>query len=83
MPEEESSEARKCPVCGQGDFVDVAFLEGGLGAEDETIQTADTHQVETYSCGHEVRGPRLDQTASGSGELDAEHRTSEETTDSI
>jgi hypothetical protein len=83
MSEDESSEATKCPVCGEGDLVDVSFREGGPGVDGESIQTADTNQVESYSCGHEVRGPRLDRTASGSRELDAEHRTSEETTDPI
>jgi hypothetical protein len=83
MTESESKQARKCPVCGEGDLVDVMFREGATGAEDEPIQTADTRQVESYSCGHEVRGPSLDRTASGSGELDAERRTSEETTDPI
>jgi hypothetical protein len=81
MHESESSQARKCPVCGRGDLIDVTFREGATGADGEPIQTADTRQVESYSCGHEVPGPRLDETASGSGDLDAEHRTSEETTD--
>jgi len=76
-----SSQARKCPVCGHGDLIDVVFREGATGVDDEPIQTADTRQVESYSCGHEVPGPTLDETASGSGELDAERRTSEETTD--
>jgi hypothetical protein len=83
MSESESNQAKKCPVCGKGDLVDVTFREGATGAEEEPIQTADTYQVESYSCGHEVRGPRLDRTASGSDELDAERRTSEETTEPI
>jgi hypothetical protein len=81
MPESESSQARKCPVCGRGELIDVTFREGATGADGEPIQTADTRQVESYPCGHEVPGPRLDETASGSGDLDAEHRTSEETTE--
>jgi hypothetical protein len=81
MSESESKQGRKCPVCGQGDLVDVTFREGAAGADGEPIQTADTRQVESYSCGHEVPGPQLDKTASGTGELDAERRTSEETTD--
>jgi hypothetical protein len=76
-------EARKCPVCGIGDFVDVGFREGAAGAGDEVNQTADTSQVETYSCGHEVVGPRLDRTAAGTDDLDVEHRTSEETVDPL
>jgi hypothetical protein len=77
----ESTQKKKCPVCGQGDLVEVTFREGATGAEDEAIQTADTRQVETYSCGHELLGPRLDQTAAGTDELDAERRTSQDTTE--
>jgi hypothetical protein len=79
MTDPEPSEERKCPVCGRGDLVDLSFREGSKDAADEPIQTADTRQVETYSCGHEVPGPPLDQTASPSEELEAERRTSEET----
>jgi hypothetical protein len=74
-------QATKCPVCGEGNLLDVDFREGAQGAQDEPIQTADTRQVESYSCGHRVAGPRLDRTASGSPELDAERRRSEETTE--
>ena len=82
-------ESKKCPVCGIGDLVDVAFREPatavdpGAGAGEEAIQTGDTHQVESFSCGHEVSGPRLDRTAAGSEDLDVEHRTSEETVDPL
>ncbi len=73
-----SQESKKCPVCGRGELVDVSFREGGAGAEGEPIQTAETRQVETYSCGHEVVGPRLDRTAAGTQALDVERRTSED-----
>ena len=79
----EATGPKKCPVCGKGVLVEVTFREGATGAEDEPIQTADTRQVETYSCGHEVLGPPLDRTAAGTDELDAERRTSEETTEPI
>jgi hypothetical protein len=77
----ESSGSKKCPVCGQGDLVDVTYREGASGAEGEPIQTADTRQVETYSCGHEVAGPALDETAAGTEDLEAERRRTEETVD--
>jgi hypothetical protein len=73
----------KCPECGKGDLIDVTFREGGEGAEDEPIQTAEARQVESYSCGHEVTGPRLDSTASGTRELQVERRSSEDTTEPI
>ena len=83
MVEKSPAKDRKCPVCGNGELIDVTYREGATGAGDEAIQTADTRQVETYSCGHEVAGPALDQTAAGSTELEAERRRTEETTDPI
>jgi hypothetical protein len=68
-----------CPICGQGTLIDLSFTGNSQGAADELIQEADTRQVVTYSCGHAVSGPRLDETAV-TGELEVEHRTSEDTT---
>jgi hypothetical protein len=76
----ETPESKRCPVCGQGRLVDITFREGPQPENvDEEIQTADTRQVETYSCGHESFGPRLDETAAGTDELEVERRESEET----
>lgn len=76
----ETPESKRCPICGQGRLVDITFREGPQDeAVDEEIQTADTRQVETYSCGHEVPGPRLDETAAGTDELEVERRESDET----
>ncbi len=74
------SESKVCPQCGKGRLVEVTYRQGSPDEVDEPIQTADTRQVETYSCGHEVVGPRLAATSAEEG-LDAEHRTSEETVD--
>jgi hypothetical protein len=74
------AESRRCPVCGEGTLLDVTFREGSDLAEGEAIQESDTRQVETYSCGHEVGGPRLDATAA-SEDLQVEHRASEENAD--
>jgi len=68
---------KKCPRCGRGDLVDITYREGSPEDVDEPIQTSDTRQVETYSCGHEVVGPSLDRTAEQG--VEAERRTSEET----
>jgi hypothetical protein len=70
---------QSCPICGQGTLVDVSFNASSRAVPDERIQEADTSQVVTYSCGHEVGGPRLDETAV-TGELEVEHRTSEDAT---
>jgi hypothetical protein len=77
MPDDSAS--RMCPKCGRGVLVEITYREGAPEDVAEPIQTTDTRQVETYSCGHEVVGPRLDQTATPEGGLEAERRTSEET----
>jgi hypothetical protein len=76
--------AGRCPTCGRGVLVDITYREGaGRSGEDgEEIQEPDSRQVETYSCGHEVIGPRLDATAADD-RLDVERRTSGETTDPV
>ena len=73
------TEEKRCPQCGRGVLVDLTFREGSPDDVAEPIQTADTRQVETYSCGHEVVGPKLDRSATRDGALEVEHRTSEET----
>jgi hypothetical protein len=77
----EAAEPRKCPECGRGDLVEITYREGSPSDVDEDIQTADTRQVETYSCGHEVIGPSLAKSAAGTDELEAERRESKETVD--
>jgi hypothetical protein len=76
-----TGESRKCPGCGKGDLVEITYREGSPSDVDEDIQTADTRQVETYSCGHEVIGPALDRTAAGTDDLEAERRETPETVD--
>jgi hypothetical protein len=78
-------ESKKCPRCGKGVLVDITYRDDpDVAVEtDEAIQTSGTRQVESYSCGHEIAGPRLDRTASGSDELEAERRATEETTDPL
>jgi len=70
---------QSCPICGRGTLVDVSFNANSQAVAHESIQGSDTSQVVTYSCGHEVGGPRLDETAV-TGELEVEHRTSEDAT---
>jgi hypothetical protein len=77
----EPAEPRRCPECGEGDLVDITYREGSPVDVPEDIQEAETRQVETYSCGHEGLGPRLDRTAAGTDALEAERRESEETVD--
>jgi hypothetical protein len=70
---------KRCPVCGRGELVDLLYTEGS--PRDDPRQGSDTRQVEIYSCGHERVGPRLDESATDDGDLEAEHRTAEETVD--
>ncbi len=70
---------KRCPECGKGELKDVLFLEGSTEGAGEEIQESDTRQVEVYSCGHEVVGPRLDQAAHTTDELEVERRQSDET----
>jgi hypothetical protein len=73
----DGGESRRCPVCGRGDLIDIAYTEGSSG--EVPIQESDTRQVETYSCGHERVGPRLDEPAAPGSALDVERRSSQET----
>ena len=66
---------KRCPECGEGSLVDIAFT---AGTHDEQ-QSADSKQVETYSCGHEIIGPALDGEHEAGGRFDAERRSSEDT----
>jgi hypothetical protein len=61
------SESTTCPICGQGTLITIDFGQ----------QQPESRQVQTFTCGHEVEGARL-QTAD-SDRLDVERRTSEET----
>jgi hypothetical protein len=80
----EFQESKRCPMCGRGVLVDITFREQkAVTPGQDEMQTPESHQVETYSCGHEVVGPRLDVTANGDNELDAERRSSDDTTPSV
>lgn len=70
-----------CPECGKGTLVDITFTEGAEDDAGESIQEPRSRQVETYSCGHEIVGPRLDEISSAEESGEVERRTSEETVD--
>jgi hypothetical protein len=71
----------RCPTCGQGELVDINYNEPSdvRAPADKPMQEADSRQVATYSCGHEVTGPRIDRAEQARSDLDIERRTSEET----
>ncbi len=72
------SERDVCPVCGDGTLIDVAFdADERLGGK--PAQTARSREISSYSCGHAVKGARLDDA--NPEELDVERRTSSDVTD--
>jgi uncharacterized protein (DUF983 family) len=71
----------RCPTCGRGELVDISYNQpaDASSPSGEPVQEADSRQVVTYSCGHEVIGPRIDREQQAGPALDVERRTSEET----
>jgi hypothetical protein len=59
-------ESTTCPICGKGTLVTVDFGD----------QQPESREVQTFTCGHEVKGERL-RTADADG-LDVERRESED-----
>jgi hypothetical protein len=74
-----TSDEIRCPICGVGVVADVMYDEGARRDDGAPMQTADTRQVTTYSCGHVVDGSSL--ATADTSELDVEERTSEDTVD--
>ena len=68
-----------CPICGRGTLVDLSFDERGPGYA--TRQTADSAEVRTYDCGHEVSGPTL--ASADPDRLDVERRSSQDTVEPV
>ena len=66
----------RCPTCGEGTLVDVSF-DLDANSQADGAQDADSRQIETYSCGHTVVGPRL--STADQDALTVERRTSDET----
>ena len=71
----------RCPTCGRGVLVDINYNERSdvPSPSEGAMQEADSRQVATYSCGHEVAGPRIDRAEQAGPALDIERRTSDET----
>ena len=54
-----SAERQRCPVCGRGVFTDVIYEEPEPGGSEPRLST-DSFEVLLFSCGHRVKGGRLD-----------------------
>jgi hypothetical protein len=61
----------RCPICGVGTLRVIDF-DG-----DEGEQQPDSREVQTFTCGHEVTGARLD--SADADRMDVERRTSGDT----
>ena len=67
----------RCPVCHVGVVADIAFDRDPAHPGGEPKQAAETTEMTTYSCGHQVSGHSL---ATADAEvLDVERRESSDT----
>jgi hypothetical protein len=67
-------EGTRCPVCGIGVLADIDY-DAGTRGEPAPDQQSTTRQLDTYTCGHQVPGAKLE---AADNRLDIERRTSEE-----
>ena len=75
------NDVARCPVCGVGTLRDIAYDEAPAGDAPAPAQNAESRQVETYTCGHQVVGSRL--SVADSEVLDVERRTTDETVEPL
>jgi hypothetical protein len=69
-----SERPTRCPVCGKGTLVDIAF--DALAPTDRAPeQQPESRQLDTYTCGHKVVGAPLE---AADEQLDVERRASDE-----
>jgi hypothetical protein len=66
------AEQVRCPICGRGTLRVIDF-DGDQGE-----QQPGSREVQSFTCGHEVTGARLD--SADADRLDVERRSSEDTT---
>lgn len=71
-------ETLRCPVCGVGVVVDLAFDERTDGRR-VPKQDPGAREIVTYSCGHDAVGPDL--ATADPERMEVERRTSEDTVD--
>jgi len=77
---ETSAERQRCPVCGRGVFTDVIYEEPEPAGSDPRLGP-DGHEVLLFSCGHRVKGARLDQAEPDL--MTVERRESRETAEPV
>ena len=74
------AERQRCPVCGRGVFTDVTYEEPEPGGSDPRL-SADSYEVLMFSCGHRVRGARMD--VAEPDLMTVERRESDETAEPV
>lgn len=72
------SDVGRCPTCGAGALIDSSFDLDLADPVADGMQEAERRQVETYSCGHTIVGPRL--SSADQEAITVARRTSDETT---
>ena len=77
---EPEPERQRCPVCGEGVFTDVIYEEPEPGGSEPRL-SADSYEVLLFSCGHRVRGGRLD--LADPDLMTVERRESDETAEPV
>jgi hypothetical protein len=80
-PLAEQPEDRRCPECGRGTLATITHDQTPPGSDLDLAQQADSHQVETYTCGHTVTGASL--ASADADRRDGERRTTEETVETV
>ena len=76
--EASESGGTRCPVCNEGDLVEIAYHPTG---EFEPSRQPDSVEIQVFSCGHRVSGAKL--SSADPAQLHVEQRTSEETVDPL
>ena len=67
-------------MCGRGVFTDVIYEEPEPGGPEPRL-SADSYEVLLFSCGHRVRGARLDEAESD--RMTVERRESDDTAEPV
>jgi hypothetical protein len=74
-----SQAEHRCPICHRGVVADIAFDRDPSRPDAVPQQTAETTELITYTCGHQVPGRSL--ASADADALDVERRQSEDTVD--
>jgi len=69
-------ESPRCPICGVGVLQDMAY---DMAPDGTIAQQPESREVDTYTCGHQVPGPRLE--TADPDRLSVERRSNEDTVD--